>query len=274
MVGRHGLALLALAACTHPAAPAEAPAPGNSGPPGAYGDEAPAELEAADSAGAEGKPPPAPAPAAGPAAPSPAPSQPAAQPVPEERGAPRGLTSFEAGVAATIDRLRRDPTGFAAALAQYRRYYVDTYIYLPGLDAPIQTAEGVRAVDEAIAAARRARPRPSLRISPGLSRAARAHAFEIGRAGSVDHNGRDGSEPLQRMERHGRVTGLSGENIGTGWGDSAVMVMSLFVDDGIRGRGHRVNLLELGYHVVGVGCGPHSRFGTVCVLDFADEFRE
>ena len=271
MVVRHGLALLAVAACMPRAAPAEAPAPGYSGPPGAYGDEARAELEAADSAnaGAEGEPPAAP-----PAAPSAAPSRSAPQPVPEERAAPRGLTTFEAGVAATINRLRRDPTGFTAALEQYRRYYVDTYIYLPGLDAPILTTEGVPAVDEAIAVARRARPRPALRMSPGLSRAARAHAFEIGRAGTVDHNGRDGSEPLQRMQRHGRVTGLAGENIGTGWGSSAVMVMSLFVDDGIRGRGHRVNLLELGYHAVGVGCGPHSRFGTVCVLDFADDFRE
>ena len=56
--------------------------------------------------------------------------------------------------------------------------------------------------------------------------------------------------------------------------DAAVMVMSLFIDDGVRGRGHRTNLLERDYHAIGVGCGPHTRFGTVCVLDFADDFNE
>ncbi len=68
--------------------------------------------------------------------------------------------------------------------------------------------------------------------------------------------------------------GLSGENIGTGWGGAGVMVMSLFIDDGVIGRGHRVNLLESEYRVFGVGCAAHKRFGTVCVLDFAAGFRE
>jgi uncharacterized protein YkwD len=269
MPGRYSLALLVAAACVPPAAPAEAPAPAEAaapsyaGPPGAYGEEASADREVADraSADADERPPPDP------------PRQ-AARPKVHAEPVPRHLASYEAGVAATINHLRRNPTGFAAELAQYRRYYQDTYMYLPGLDAPIVTSEGTAAVDEAIAVARRARPRSPLRISPGLSRAARAHAFEIGRAGTIDHNGRDGSEPHRRMERQGRVIGLSGENIGTCWGDSAAMVLGLFVDDGVRGRGHRVNLLERDYHVVGVGCGPHARFGTVCVLDFADDFRE
>ncbi|HWM86312.1 MAG TPA: CAP domain-containing protein [Kofleriaceae bacterium] len=185
-----------------------------------------------------------------------------------------GLTPFEAGVVATVNRLRRDPAGFADSLKRHRRNYHQNYLYLPGVDAPILTAEGTAAVDEAIAAARRARPRPELRLSPGLSRAARAHAIEIGRAGTVDHSSRDGSEPHTRMERHGRIRGLSGENIGTGWGDSATMVMGLFIDDGVRGRGHRVNLLEPEYRVIGVGCARHRRFGTVCVMDLAAGFRE
>jgi uncharacterized protein YkwD len=177
-------------------------------------------------------------------------------------------------VVAAVNTLRRDPPGYAGTLAKHRRNYHDNYLYLPGVDAPILTVEGVRAVDEAIKAARRAKPRAELRLSSGLSRAARAHAIEIGRAGTVDHDGRDGSQPLQRMERHGRVVGLSGENIGTGWGGAAVMVMSLFIDDGVIGRGHRVNLLEPEYRVFGVGCAAHKRFGTVCVLDFAAGYRE
>jgi Cysteine-rich secretory protein family len=189
-------------------------------------------------------------------------------------GATGSASAFEAGVAAAVNRLRRDPAGFAAALGRHRQNYQENYLYLPGVDSPIITVEGVRAVDEAIAVARRLKPRPELRLSPGLSRAARDHAIEIGRHGTVDHDGRDGSQPHQRMDRHGRIQGLSGENIGTGYGDAATMVMSLFIDDGIRSRGHRVNFLEPEYGTFGVGCAPHRRFGTVCVIDFAAGFRE
>lgn len=185
-----------------------------------------------------------------------------------------GMRAFEAGVVGAINRLRRDPAARVASLRRHRAHYRGRHLHLPGVDAPILTFEGVAAVDEAIDAARRAPRLPELRLSAGLSRAARAHAAEIGRLGTVDHDGRDGSEPLQRMERHGRVSGLSGENIGTGWGGAEVMVLSLFIDDGVSGRGHRVNLLERDYRVIGVGCAPHRRFGTVCVLDMAAGFRE
>ena len=184
------------------------------------------------------------------------------------------MSDFEVGVAAAASRLRRDPRWLVAALGRYRQYYRGRRMHLPGMDAAIVTVEGVAAVDEAIAVARRAKPRAGLRLSAGLSRAARAHARELGRAGSLEHAGRDGSQPHERMGRYGRVVGLSGENIGTGWGDAEVMVIGLYVDDGVRGRGHRVNLVEPEYRAVGVGCAPHRMYGTVCVLDFAGELRE
>ena len=187
---------------------------------------------------------------------------------------PQGMTDFEAELAATVNRMRRDPAWLAARLARLRKNYEGDYLNLPGVDAPILTSEGTAAVDEAIAAARRSRSRPELRLSPGLNRAARAHAVEIGRDGSLEHSGRDGSEPHERMGRHGKVTGLSGENIGTGYGDGEVMALSLYIDDGVPGRGHRRNLLEADFRVFGVGCARHGRYGSVCVLDFAAGYRE
>ena len=280
MIRLYTLALAAAGAagCVVPSSqPAQEPR--YSGPPGAHGQGGAEggeewEPESGPEPGSESGP--GPGPESGPG-PHPGGLEPEADGESEaaaKAGRASGLTPFEAGVVAAVNRLRRDPRGYAAALERHRRNYHENYLYLPGVDAPILTVEGVLAVDEAIAAARRAKPRSELRVSRGLSRAARAHAVEIGRAGTVDHDGRDGSQPHQRMERHGRVVGLSGENIGTGWGDSAVMVMSLFIDDGVIGRGHRVNLLEPEYRVVGVGCAAHKRFGTVCVLDLAADFRE
>ena len=200
-------------------------------------------------------------------------SNPGSRPEPPRR-LPAGMTALEAGVAAAVNRLRSDPAWLVAALRRHRQNYRGDYLYLPGVAAPILTGEGVAAVDEAIAVARRARPRSRLRISPALSAAARAHAVEIGRAGTIDHVGRDGREPHQRMERRGRLEGLSGEDIGTGYGGADVMALSLYIDDGVRSRGHRTNLLEPDYRVLGVGCAPHRRYGTVCVLDLAAGFRE
>jgi uncharacterized protein YkwD len=190
------------------------------------------------------------------------------------RSAAAGMSEFESALAATVNRLRREPAWLAGRLTRLRRNYEGDYLMLPGVDSPILTSEGTAAVDEAIASARRAKPRPELRLSPGLNRAARAHAVEIGRAGTLDHTSRDGSEPHQRMGRHGRVLGLSGENIGTGYGDGEIMALSLFIDDGVPGRGHRVNLLEDDFRVFGVGCARHGRYGNVCVIDFAGGFRE
>ena len=52
------------------------------------------------------------------------------------------------------------------------------------------------------------------------------------------------------------------------------MVAAFIVDDGVPGRGHRKNLFNEAFHVMGVDCGPHSTYGTTCAITFAGGFRE
>ncbi|HWN68383.1 MAG TPA: CAP domain-containing protein [Haliangium sp.] len=185
------------------------------------------------------------------------------------------MSELERTVAAEINRMRRNPKAWVAALQRYRGYYDGRFLRLPGSEIPIQTFEGVAAVDEAIAAARASKPLPEMRVSPGLTRAAREHAKEIGAAGSIEHIGKNGSTPFDRMKRQGRLDGMAGENIGTAiHGAGELVVIDLFVDDGIDSRGHRKNLLSHRYNVVGVGCAPHKAYGTICVLDFAEGFED
>lgn len=189
--------------------------------------------------------------------------------------ASKDMASLERGIVDEINRLRRNPRAYAASLQRYRGYYDGAFLRLPGSDIPIQTFEGVAAVDEAIAAARRSKPLPEMKLSPGLSRAAREHARELGKAGTMDHSGKDGSSPFERMRRYGQMDGLSGENIGTAMhGRAEFAVIDLFVDDGVQGRGHRKNLLTPRYKVVGVGCAPHKAYGTICVMDFAEIYQD
>lgn len=193
-----------------------------------------------------------------------------------EGAAPREadfLSPMERDVALALDDLRRDPPGYATELAAHRARFVDDKkVTAPGETLPILTFEGTAAVDEAIAVVKRTEPRPPLLVSRELSKVARDHAEAIGRAGTLDHASADGRQPHERMQAAGRLDGQSGENIGTGYADGRMMLLSLVVDDGVKGRGHRTNLLEPAFRVVGIGCAPHKAYRWVCVLDLAESF--
>jgi uncharacterized protein YkwD len=45
--------------------------------------------------------------------------------------------------------------------------------------------------------------------------------------------------------------------------------MNLIIDDGVTDRGHRKNIFSRAFGTAGAACGPHPRFGNVCVIDFA-----
>ena len=51
------------------------------------------------------------------------------------------------------------------------------------------------------------------------------------------------------------------------------MIVQL-VDYGVEDRGHRQNLLNPAWRYVGIACGPHTVYGTMCVMDFAASYRD
>jgi hypothetical protein len=44
------------------------------------------------------------------------------------------------------------------------------------------------------------------------------------------------------------------------------MVMALLIDDGIPSRGHRKNILNPSYGLIGVAAGQHPEYRIVCVI--------
>jgi uncharacterized protein YkwD len=134
---------------------------------------------------------------------------------------------------------------------------------------PIRTQEGVRAVAEAIAVLRNLKPLRRLTFSQGLASAARDHVRDIGPRGSVSHEGSGGSSPRDRIARYLPRVRTLGETISFGPADARSVIMDLVIDDGVRGRGHRKILLDPVYTLAGAACGPHKRYGTMCVIDVA-----
>jgi len=135
-------------------------------------------------------------------------------------------------------------------------------------------SEGERVVQEAVRFLEKVRPLPPLSRTGGLDACALSHVLDQGPAGARGHRGTDGSTPWKRMARFGRWSGHAAENIAYGQRDARAIVVALIVDDGVRDRGHRLNIFGRDFHLAGIACGPHAGYGRMCVIDFATSFTE
>ena len=183
------------------------------------------------------------------------------------------LTQLEIDVISELNNARTNPVGFAEYLVEFRKFFVGNYIQIPGRDFII-TKEGVSAVNEAIEFLRTAKPVPPLAISRGISLAAKSHVENQGPEGFISHRGTDGSSPMDRMNRFGELEGAWGECIDFGSNTARRIVMQLIIDDGVKDRGHRKAIFNPKFNVTGAAFGPHSGYGSMCVIDFATGFKE
>jgi len=183
------------------------------------------------------------------------------------------LSAVEAEVVAELSLARSSPKRYATYLREYRALIRGKLYEKPG-EIPIMLNEGAAAVDEAIAFLERQAPLEPLAPSKGLSLAAQAHARDQGPRGATGHTGSDGSDPFRRMGRYGEWLSTAGENCAYGPGAARDIVIQLIVDDGVSSRGHRANIFNPKFRVVGIGVAPHSVYGFVCVQDFAGSFKD
>jgi hypothetical protein len=50
------------------------------------------------------------------------------------------------------------------------------------------------------------------------------------------------------------------------------VIEDMLIDDGVADRGHRRNVYDSRARTAGIACGPHPRYGTVCVMVHAGGF--
>ncbi|MCC5956695.1 MAG: CAP domain-containing protein [Natronohydrobacter sp.] len=101
--------------------------------------------------------------------------------------------------------------------------------------------------------------RPALALSPELSAIAQAHACDMARRGYFSHNSPDGRSMTDRARRAG-ISGICtmGENIAQGQSDVPTVVASW-----MRSPGHRRNILDRDFRLVGFGRGPGAHWVQV-----------
>ncbi|HYA18786.1 MAG TPA: CAP domain-containing protein [Bryobacteraceae bacterium] len=185
------------------------------------------------------------------------------------------FTLQEIGVVRMLNQFRRDPAAWIRNLGWERSLYRGNLLVPPG-HAAIQTREGVRAVDEAIAVLRQTRGPIGipLELSHGLSQSAAAHVRDTGRRGMVGHESSNGGDFAGRIVHFGNWTGSVGEAITYGDADPTGVISQMLIDDGVPDRGHRGTLLDPRWRYIGVSCGAHAVYRGMCVLDFAVGFEE
>lgn len=184
------------------------------------------------------------------------------------------LTTLEKEVIYEINLFRSNPAQYAEKyIAPLANYYNKKILHYPG-DKPIQTIEGIKALHECVRVLKNATTIPVLYPDQKLSNAARDHQQDQQKSGRTGHKGSDQSNLKQRIERYGKWQFTIGENIAYGNTSARQVVVFLLIDDGVKNRGHRTTLLNPNYKLVGVACGKHPVYNTMCVLDFAGGMTE
>lgn len=179
----------------------------------------------------------------------------------------RDYRRIEQEVLAALNQARTEPSTAAAWLEELAGYYSGTRVKRPWWPITIQTNEGVAAVREAVSAVRSQTPVTPLSLNAALVSAARDHVTDQGRTGAIGHTGSDGSTTIDRVNRYATWQISIAENI-----DYQPMVRgrdvieSLLVDDGVSDRGHRRNIYQSSARFVGIACGPHAKYGAMCVI--------
>lgn len=182
------------------------------------------------------------------------------------------LNNTEVEVVKEINLARTNPQKYAVFLKKYLSFITGDKYQRPG-ECPLYLHEGKKAVEEAISILESAQPLKALKASKGLSAAAKDHAQEQGKTGDTGHYGANGSQTADRVEKYGQWIGSVGENCTYGPDVPRDIVVDLIIDDGIADRGHRKNIFSDEYTAVGVAVVEHSKYGTVCVQDFAGGFK-
>lgn len=182
-------------------------------------------------------------------------------------------STLERDILIEMNRVRSNPADYVKFLHDWRGRFQGKQAKLSERDF-LQTQEGVAAVDEAIMALKQTKPAPPLKLSPGMSLAARDHVIYQGERGLTGHTGENGSTPFSRMDRYGRWQRVAAENINYGADVAAEVVRDLIVDDGVPSRSHRKVMFKPEYRVTGIACGYHKKYRTMCVIGYADGYTE
>lgn len=179
------------------------------------------------------------------------------------------LSKIEKDVVLELNKARSDPRKYAALYISPMVKKFNGNVY----NGVLETREGAAVVSECVEYMFKLKGMEPLRIESGLSTAAKTHAVSQGKAGKTGHTRVDGTQFSNALKKYGSSNSI-GENISYGEKSARSIVIQLLIDDGVKLRGHRMNILEKNFNCVGVGCSSHKNYGNECVITFAKDWTD
>ena len=167
---------------------------------------------------------------------------------------------------------RTNPHNYISKLKEILNYFKDKTYHHP-YENPILTYEGTDSVEEAIQYIKSLKPLEPLQYSKEISKACRDHISDIGPKGLMSHEGSDGTNITDRVEKYCEWDGIIAENLDFGFRIGENVLMNMIIDDGVKERIQRKNIFNKEFNYIGVGAGPHKTYGICIVVGYAKNIR-
>ena len=166
------------------------------------------------------------------------------------------------------NEIRKDPQSFIPKLKSVLTCFKGKIYHIPDED-PIQTFEGEEAVTEAIQFLKTQKPVNELTLNKEISLACKDHVEDIGPKGLTTHEGSDGKNLSERIEKYCEWDGALAENLEFGLKTPENIMLNLLINDGVKNRYQRLNLFHPEMKFMGIAVGPHKVYNICVVIGYA-----
>lgn len=183
------------------------------------------------------------------------------------------LDTLEQQVILELNKVRCNPKRFAEEYMESLQSAFEGKLFIYPEQDPVKSQEGIGPLIECIQVLKKTEPLPVLIPAEGLSKASAELAEDQQKHGGIGHIARNGSTPQKRIENYGDWDICSAEDITYGSFEARQIVIALLIDDGVPDRAHRKNILNPCFRFVGLAFGKHPSYQTMCVIDYAGEYK-
>ena len=179
------------------------------------------------------------------------------------------LSAFELEIIKEVNTARANPAEYIGYLEEIKKFMKGKIRYIPP-DIQLLTSEGIESVDDAIVELKKLSPAAPYKTSELISKAARKHLADLIENPKLGHFGKDGSDPMDRINRENVFPKQAAENILRDTDSAREIILRTIIDDGVKTRSHRKNIFSEKFNTIGIAYGIGKKGQPIVIINFAD----
>ena len=181
-------------------------------------------------------------------------------------------SEIEENIYKQLNEIRNSPILYIQKVKEAKNYFQDK-IYKPPGEEPIETYEGNSIIEESISFLKTRRQALLLKKSEFIAKACKDHIEDIGQKGLTSHEGSDGKNITDRLEKYCEWDGVVSESMDFGFKGAENIILNLIFYDGLKNKINRMNLFSNKFKYVGIAVGFHKIYGICVVIGYAYNIR-